>query len=38
MDTESFILLTETDDFFKDTKDDLKECLILLVMIKHGIT
>ena len=25
MDTDSFILSIETDDFFKDTKDDLKE-------------
>ena len=25
MDTDSFVLEIETDDFFKDTKDDLKE-------------
>ena len=27
MDTDSFVIEVETDDFFKDTKDDLKEWL-----------
>ena len=34
MDTDSFVLETETCDFFEDIKDDLKECLTHLVMIK----
>ena len=34
MDTDSFLLETETCDFFEDIEDDLKECLTHLVMIK----
>ena len=34
MDTDSFVLEIETQDFFKDTKDDLKSGLILVIMIK----
>ena len=34
MDTDSFVLEIETQDFFKDTIDDLKSGLILVIMIK----
>ena len=34
MDTDSFVLENETSHFFEDIKDDLKECLTHLVMIK----
>ena len=34
MDTDSFVLEIETDDFFKDTKDDLKEWFDIVIIIK----
>ena len=34
MDTDSFVLEIETDDFFKDTKDELKELFILQIITK----